>query len=98
MKIVTDFAYTLWGMEIGKDRHSLRLNMKELATLKRAAAIREEARDRISAALGIHSFESGDHYTLSIDDLLDGSPTWDNLDIDLMDDSKCATCISGEHR
>lgn len=98
MKIVTELAYTIWGLEIGRDRHFLQLNKQELATLKRAAAIREEARDRISAALGLHSFESGDHYTLSVDDLLDGSPMWDNLDIDLMDDSKCETCISGGHR
>ncbi len=97
MRTVTVPALVIWGIEIGKDRHYLKLNKQELATLQRAAKIREDARDRISNELGLHTFEGSDYYTLTIDDLIMGEPSWDDLDIDLEDDSNCSTCISGGH-
>ncbi len=97
MRTSTEPALVIWGIEMGEDRHYLQINKQELATLKRAAAIREEARDRISNALGLHSFEISDHYLLTIDDLIDHNPSWDNLDIDLANDSECSTCVSGGH-
>ena len=82
---------------MGKDRHYLRLNKQELATLERAVAIREEVRDRLSKELGLHTFEGSDYYTLTVDNLIDNDPSWDNLDIDLAKDSECSTCIEGGH-
>ncbi len=97
MRKVTEPALVVWGVEIGKDRHYIRLNKQELAALKRAVSIREEVRDRLSNELGLHTFEGSDYYVLTIDDLIDNDPSWDNLDINLALDSECSTCIEGGH-
>ena len=82
MKVVTRPAVSFMGVTLGRAKHYLTLNKQELATLKRAQTIREEVRDRLSATLGVDGFEGSGFYVLTIDDLLDGSVWWDDLDID----------------
>lgn len=71
MQIVKDTALTFLGIKIGPDAWQLRINKQEVATLKRAIAIREDARDRLREAMGWETFEDSDLYTLGIDDLVD---------------------------
>ncbi len=59
------------GMALGPDTWQLQLNQREIATLKRAFEIQEEARDRLREAMGWESFEASALYTLDVEDLLD---------------------------
>ena len=54
----------------------LHLNKQELATVRRAVAIMEEARDKIRADLGSDEYEYHDLYTLSVCDLEGGVVEW----------------------
>lgn len=81
MKEVTDPAPSFFGVVLGRDKHFLQLNKQEIATLRRAAAIREEARDRLATILGQDAFEGSGFYTLTIDDLIEIRPWWDDLDM-----------------
>ncbi len=71
MQIVKDMAPTMLGIKMGPDAWQLRLNKREIDTLKRAITIREDARDRLREAMGWEDFEDSDLYTLSVDDLVD---------------------------
>ena len=94
MRTVLEPAVTLWGIKIGLDKTYIRLSKQERTALKRAATIREEVRDRISTSMGLHDFEGSAHYTISVDDLIDGDPYWDDWDINA---EECDTCLTGGH-
>ncbi len=71
MQIVKIPGPHMLGMKLGPDTWQLQLNQREIATLKRAVEINEEARDRLREAMGWESFEGSDLYALDVEDLLE---------------------------
>ena len=71
MKTTTSKPAVFFGVQMGSPITSIDLNQRELATLRRAAEIREQVRDRIEGLMGPAGFESSRWYCLRIDDLLD---------------------------
>ncbi len=71
MQIVKIPGPHMLGMALGPDTWQLQLNQREIATLKRAVEIQEEARDRLREAMGVESFETSALYTLGVEDLVD---------------------------
>ena len=71
MQIVKIPGPHMLGMALGPDTWQLQLNQREIATLKRAVEINEEARDRLREAMGWESFEGSALYVLDVEDLLD---------------------------
>lgn len=69
MQIVKIPGPQMLGMVLGPDTWQLQINQREIATLKRAVEIQEEARDRLREAMGWESFEDSDLYTLRVDEL-----------------------------
>ena len=71
MQIVKIPSPQMLGMVLGPDTWQLQLNQREIATLKRAVEIQEEARDRLREAMGWESFEASDLYVLRVDELVE---------------------------
>lgn len=94
MRLIHETPATWLGIAITPDRYRLLINQREAATLRRAIEIREEARDRLRAAMGVHGYDRSNLYALDIDWVLDGVEFYPD-DIDLGED--CSMCQRGEH-
>ena len=71
MQITLDKAAVFLGVSVGEDRWLLTFNQRELATLRKANAICEEARDRLRDKMGVAAFEESPYYTLEVWDCVD---------------------------
>ncbi len=71
MQITLEKATEFFGVTLGRDRWQLTFNQRELATLRKANAICEEARERLRDKMGNAAFEESPYYTLEVWDCID---------------------------
>ena len=75
MRTVRIPGLSFMGVHSGlPDKIAVRLNDRERAALKRAVAIRDEARDRIIAIVGVSAWEDSPWYTAWTEDFADDDP------------------------
>ena len=82
MQTVKIPADRILGIPFGPDRWQLRLNKRELETIKRADDIREKVRDQLRELMGWHVYEDSNLYVLHLGDIIDCDGVfafdWDN--------------------
>ena len=66
MQVGTERGMSFVGVQIIPDKRMLRFNKKEMATLRRAQAIIEEARDRLAVVLD-DNWDDSPWYTLNVE-------------------------------
>ena len=71
MQITLDKATEFFGVSMGQDHWRLTFNQRELATLQKANAICEEAREQLREKMGNAAFEASPYYTLEVWDCID---------------------------
>ena len=71
MQITLEKATEFLGVSVGEAHWRLTFNQRELATLRKANAICEEAREKLREQMGTAAFEESPYYTLEVWDCID---------------------------
>ena len=71
MQTVKIPADRILGIPFGPDRWQLRLNKRELETIKRANDIREKVRDQLRELMGWQVYEDSHFYVLHLGNIID---------------------------
>ncbi len=71
MQVTLEKAPEFYGVRLGRDHWRLTFNQRELATLQKANAICEEAREQLRESMGEEAFQDSPYYRLEVWDCID---------------------------